>query len=178
MKKKPQEPVKRKRGGQPGHPHYRPPGSNGAPKGHPPYPGCETGGRPPIWTDEKIEEIADLLIQFMDDPDNIYFKKFINWLKRAKNISIPIEYLSRWSEKNEKFLDAYNYAKIEQETRIVEGCLTKKLDSGMGRFMLAAVHGLSEKQVIEHQGQDIINIVHYGKKPPKTWKEESEIEGK
>lgn len=162
---------KRKRGAQPGHPHYRPPGSPGAPKGHPPY---EGGGRPKIWTDEIIEQIAEYFIEFADDPTFLYYKDFITWLKKNKNIFIPIEYLSRWADSNEKFKEAYDYAKLVQECRIVRGGLLKKLDSGMSKFMLTAVHGFSDKSVIEHQGNDVINVIHYGKKEPKTWKEEAQ----
>lgn len=162
---------KRKRGGQPGHPHYRPPGSPGAPKGHPPY---EGGGRPKTWTNEKIDEIADEFMEFIEDPTTLYYKEFVMWLKRKKNILIQSEYISRWSETNEKFKEAYDYAKLVQECKIVKGGLLKKLDSSMAKFMLTAVHGFSDKQVIEHQGNDVINVIHYGKKEPKTWKEESQ----
>lgn len=166
--------IKRKQGAQPGHPHYRPPGSNGAPLGHPPYPGCETGGRPEIWTDEMIEKIADYFMEYIEDPANLYFKKFVIWLYRNHNIKIQAQYLSQWAEKNEKFAAALDYARLTQECKIVEGSLIKKFDSGMSKFILSAVHGMSDKQVIEHQGNDVINIIHYGKLNPKTWKEENQ----
>jgi len=38
----------------------------GAPKGHPPYPGCETGGRPKKWTDEALEKLADHLLDTLE----------------------------------------------------------------------------------------------------------------
>lgn len=146
----------------------------GAPKGHPPYNKNGEGGAPRFWTDEKIEQIADYFWEYLEEPSSLYFKKFIIWLRRNKKIAIRLEHLSRWSQRNDKFNDVYEYAKLWQECRLVEGGLINKLNPGIVKFMLSAVHGMNEKQVIEHEGRDVINVVHYGDQPPKTWKEEQQ----
>ena len=167
-----EQPVKRKRGGQPGHPHYRPPGSKGAPKGHPPYPGCETGGRPKIWTNEKIDEIADYFLEFIELPSTLYFKEFALWLRQNHNIFFNKSYFGLFAEKSEKFKEILEYAHLIQEAKIVKGGLIKKLDSQLSKFMLCAVHGYTDKQTIAHEGNDVINVVHFGKGEPKTWNTE------
>lgn len=154
-------------GFQKGHPQYGKP-----PLGHPPY-GGETGGRPKIWTDEKIEEIAEWFMTFMDDPENLYFKEFVIFMRQQKNILIKAEYLSKWAETNERFRDAYDYVKTAQECRILKGGMTKRYDSNLSKYLLSAIHGITDKQIVEHQGNDVINVIHYGQGSPKTWKDEA-----
>jgi hypothetical protein len=164
-----EEPVKRKRGAQPGHPHWRPPGSKGAPKGHPPYPG---GGKPLYWNEERINEIADYFLEFIEEPSTLCFKEFALWLRQNKNIFFNKSYFGLFAERSEKFKEIYEYAQLIQEVKITKGGLLKKLDSQLTKFLLCAVHGYTDKQTIQHEGNDVINIVHYGTQEPKTWNQQ------
>lgn len=146
----------------------------GAPKGHPPYNVNGEGGVEKYWTNERIEEVAEYFWEYLDEPSSLYFKKFVIWLRRTKKIKIHLEYLSRWADQNEKFKEVYDYAKLWQECRLLEGGLINKLNPGLVKFMLSAVHGMNEKQVVEHEGKDLIRVVHYGDQEPKTWSEEQE----
>jgi hypothetical protein len=74
------------------------------PKGHEPYPGCETGGRPIIWTDEKIEEEATLLIQYAKNPESLVLGK--HYGERGYH-SWHAMY---WSKRNSVFDDAKKLA--------------------------------------------------------------------
>ena len=111
-----------------------------APKGHKPYKGCETGGRPLKYTTEVIEAYADELIEwFMQDESRFWLKKFAI----EKRVSIT-EFLS-WIEINEKFKLAYEQAKAIQEDRIFSGCMMKAYDSGMSKFALSTHHNWVDK---------------------------------
>jgi hypothetical protein len=101
-----------------------------APKGHPPYPGCETGGRPKIWTDERIEEEADALVEWLKEKQNFLFMDFI--YERG----LLEEYPSRFAKKNEKFNQAYRKARIKQQNVIIKNGLFKKFDSGLTKWFL------------------------------------------
>jgi hypothetical protein len=170
-----EEPKKKRGPGAPkGHPQWKPPGGKGAPMGHPPY---EGSGRPEIWTEEKINEIADYFIEYIDLPTSLYFKEFLVWLRQNKDIKLNKCCFPRFSEKNEKFRDAYEYAQLVQECKIVKGGLLKKFDSAMSKFMLCAVHGYTDKQTVEHQGKEIIQIINYSDTDLKTWNEQKPNKG-
>ena len=47
-----------------------------APKGYPPYPGCEKGGRPRRFSTEDIERFADELVEWMKDESRFWLKDF------------------------------------------------------------------------------------------------------
>lgn len=102
-----------------------------APKGHPPYPGCETGGRPKIWTDERIEEEAEALLQWLEEKPNFLFMEFCYARK------IGEEWPSRWAKKNDKFMQAYKQARLKQQIVAIKNGLFKKFDSGLTRWFLA-----------------------------------------
>jgi hypothetical protein len=149
----------------------------GPPDGHPPYPGCETGGRPEHWTLEQIDHIADLFLEFIELPTTLYFKEFFTWFRQKEKVILSQRTFYRFIEKSEKFSEIFEYAKVAQESKIARGGMLKKLDSGMCKFMLSAVHGMSDKQTIEHQGNEIIQVINYSDQELKTWKEETKSKG-
>lgn len=110
-----------------------------APKGHPPYKGCETGGTPETYTDEIIEKYADELLEWIKDPSHIFAKQF------SLEKMIHPDCMQRWSKKNEKFRRAYNISVAMQELKINQGALTKTFDSGFSKFLLINNHGYSDK---------------------------------
>jgi hypothetical protein len=101
-----------------------------APKGHPAYPGCEKGGRPKIWTDERIEEEAEALLDWLKEEDNFYFYEFL-YLRDLQE-----DYPSKWAKKNEKFNQAYKRARIKQQLIVGKSALSKAFDSGFSKFFL------------------------------------------
>lgn len=104
-----------------------------APKGHPPYrnaAGELPGGRPPYWTDERIEEEAEALEEWLKVKGNYYFYEFI-YLRDLQE-----DYPSRWAKKNERFNKAYRKARIKQQLVIGKNALAKNFDSGFSKWFL------------------------------------------
>ena len=120
-----------------------------APKGHPPYPGCETGGRPPKYSTEDIERFADEFLQWMKNPQNFWIKDFC--LER----DIDPDYMADWAKQNEKFSGAYKIAKGFQESRIFKGSMMSAYNGGMAKFALMNCHGWSEKQDTKLSGDPV-----------------------
>lgn len=110
-----------------------------APKGHLPYAGCETGGRPKIWTDERIEEEADALVEWLKEKQNFLFMEFIY------DRDIREEYPSKWAKKNEKFNQAYRKARVKQQTVIIKNGLFKKFDSAFSKWFLSCNYKWKEE---------------------------------
>lgn len=111
-----------------------------APKGHSPYAGCETGGRPRRYSTEDIEKYANELIEWMKDESRFWLKDFC--LER----DIDPDFMSEWSRENEKFNGAYKLAKGLQESRIFKGSMVEIFNSGMSKFALMNCHGWADKQ--------------------------------
>lgn len=72
-----------------------------APKGHAPYPGCEKGGTPKIFTQEFIEKEADAFEEWMSRPESIWYKDF------ALERNLDPDLLSEWAKINQKFGGVY-----------------------------------------------------------------------
>ncbi len=108
-----------------------------APKGHPPYKGCETGGRPLKYTEEIINGYADELTKWMKYPSSIFLDEF------AIEKGILPCHMSRWAEKNEKFCHALKLARYSQETKIKKGALHKVYSDGFAKFLLINNHGVN-----------------------------------
>jgi hypothetical protein len=111
-----------------------------APKGHEPYPGSETGGRPRRYSIEDIECFADEFKHWLTDPSHIWFKDFC--LDRDINPDLMAE----WAEENEKFRGVYRLARHKQESRLVNGGLQSTYNSSIVKLVLANAHGWTEKQ--------------------------------
>ncbi|WP_068469954.1 terminase small subunit [Candidatus Protochlamydia phocaeensis] len=111
-----------------------------APKNHPPYPGCETGGRPRRYSKEDIERFADELIIWMKKESNFWLKDFC--LER----DIDPDFMAEWAKENKKFNGAYKLAKGIQESRIFKGAMMETFNTGMSKFALMNCHGWADKQ--------------------------------
>lgn len=101
-------------------------------------------GRPPKYTTEIIEREAELLDEWVDRDDNLYFKEFS--LERG----YPSEYMSRWAKENERFHQAYTRAKDWQELKLLKGGLNRTYDASFCKFTMQNVCRWSDKQIIEH----------------------------
>ena len=111
-----------------------------APKGHKPYRGSETGGRPKTYTPEFIEQEAKEFEKWMEFPENLYFKKF------ALSRGYHPNRLTEWAKENEKFACVYEKAQAWQEIRLVEGGLTSEFNSGFCKFVMGNTCGWFDKQ--------------------------------
>lgn len=118
----------------------------GAPKGHPPYPGCEKGGRPKKWTDERIEEEADAFLEWMKRPDSIWYKDFA--LERG---FLP-DLFSEWAQTNEKFSRVYKKSQEWQQSKLVKGGLLSEYNAGFCKFVMSNTCGWTEKQQSQISG--------------------------
>jgi hypothetical protein len=110
-----------------------------APKGHKPYPGCETGGRPSQFD---VEEEADAFEAWMQRGDSLWYKDFA--LERGY---LP-DQLSEWSKKNEKFARVYKKSQEWQQSKLLKGGLLNKFNAGFCKFVMGNTCGWYEKQQI------------------------------
>lgn len=124
-----------------------------APLHHPPYAGCETGGRPKKYSTEDIEKFADELLLWMKIPTNVWFKDF------CLDKDIDPDFMAEWADENEKFNGAYRLAKARQESRLVNGALTEVYNGSVAKFVLANVHNWTEKQETKIIGDPLAFLV-------------------
>ncbi len=118
----------------------------GAPKGHAPYPGCETGGRPKKYTPEFIESEADALIEWLKKGDFIWFERFA--LQRGYDANL----LSLWASENKKFSGAYELAKTHQKILLIEKGLKKQYCYNMVQLLLGHHYQIFSKQETKLSG--------------------------
>lgn len=126
----------------------------GAPKGHEPYPGCETGGRPKKYTEEFIEKEAEAFDEWIKKPNSPWFEDFANQRGYSP------DYLSVWAKENEKFLGVYDRAKALQKSVLVKGGLTNEFNSNFTKFVMYNVCGWSEKSEQKISG-DAVNPIAF-----------------
>lgn len=110
-----------------------------APKGHPNYDTEGLAGRPKTYDKEFVENKADELLKWAEEPNNIFPEKFIISCK------INPKRMYEWIEWNERFREAYQIISKKQEFRLKEGALFKEMESGMAKFLLINNHGYAEK---------------------------------
>ena len=125
-----------------------------APKGHKPYAGCETGGKPAKHTAEFIEAEADAFEEWMKKPGSIYFKRF------AIDRGYHPQRFGEFADRNEKFAEVYKQAQAWQEVRFVEGGLTSEFNSGFCKFVMGNTCGWSEKHETKISG-DVANPLQF-----------------
>jgi len=125
-----------------------------APKGHPPYPGCEKGGRPREWTHDLIEEMADRFEAFMSRPDSIWYEDF------CLEQGIDPDLLTKWSKINEKFNGVYVRSKVWQKSKLVKGGLLNDYNSSFTKFVMANTCGWSDKQETKVSG-DVLSPMQF-----------------
>lgn len=105
-----------------------------APKGHAPYPGCETGGRPKIWNADKIDELTASLEDWFEEAHRD--KKSFWWHDWCFDNNLQPSRVAELAREFEKFNAVYKKVKDWQESIIVKGALTKKLSDGFSKFYL------------------------------------------
>ena len=126
-----------------------------APKGHEPYAGCETGGRPTKYTKEFIEAEADAFDEWMKKKDSIWYKDFA--YERGYDIGLIYD----WARTNEKFSQAYKRSQLRQESLLVRGGLLKKFNYNMCALVLGHKYGMVAKQEnkISGDAKDPLSVI-------------------
>lgn len=118
----------------------------GAPKGHAPYNVNGEGGRPPRYTPEYLDELADNLDEWIEVEKNLWLKDFF---RKKKIPNTSVEYLCSLSK---RFSEAYLRAKEGQESKMFIRALERRYDGTMARFGLMNNHGWTEKSKTEISG--------------------------
>jgi hypothetical protein len=124
------------------------------PKGHEPYPGCETGGRPKKYTQEFIEKEALALEEWMVKPTSPWFEDFANIRGYSP------DYLSEWAKENDKFFGVYKRFQSWQKSILVRGGLTNKFNPSFTKFVMSNTCGWSDKQESKISG-DAVNPLSF-----------------
>jgi len=114
------------------------------PMGHAPYNKNGEGGRPPIHTKEIIEKYADEFEEWLEDPENFWFKDFA--IKNKLNPNL----FGEWAKKNDRFSGVLEMARIKQESKLFKGALVNSFNSGIVKFALNVHHGWIEKKETVH----------------------------
>ena len=127
----------------------------GAPKGHPPYPGCEKGGVSKVYTDEFIEKEADAFLEWMKQGKGIFYKRF------ALSRGYSPQRMCEWAKSNKKFAEVYEFCKHWQESEFLEKSLLGEYNNSIARLALATHHGYTEKsQISGDQANPLMAVIN------------------
>lgn len=110
-----------------------------APKGHKPYSGCETGGRPKKYTKEFIENQAEAFEAWMKEKNSLWYEDF------AMERGFDPNLLSLWASENEKFSGVYKRAQFWQKSLLIRGGLLNKFNASITKLVLANTTGWSDR---------------------------------
>lgn len=104
-------------------------------------------GRPPIYTDEKLDQLALSLKEWtLHCAANNEFGLLGDWcFKEAFN---PM-YFTRYAEKHAGFKEAYEWAKSWQEHIVSRGALKQTLNARFAQFFLSCNHDWRTKDASE-----------------------------
>ena len=125
------------------------PSKKGHMKGHPPYKGCEKGGplgaphgikggRPVEWTDERIQNAADNLNEYLDRTRTD--KTMFWWKDWCFDYGILPSKCSELAKQHKGFCEVYRRACEWQEQTVVKYALAKKFSDNFSQFYLKTQH--------------------------------------
>ena len=108
------------------------------------------GGRPRIYTPEKLDELAESLIEWVSENIESKDKQFLlgDW---CFSVGFYPKNFSRYAEQHENFRLAYEWAKAWQEHQVSKGALTEKLNPRFAQFFLGCNHKWSTNEEQEHK---------------------------
>lgn len=81
-----------------------------------------SGGRSPIYTEERINEEAIALREWIKQPRNLWLKGF------AYERGYSPQRMPEFAEKNKMFAESLEFAKDEQERKFIHGAWSKEMD--------------------------------------------------
>jgi hypothetical protein len=103
------------------------------------------GGRPTIWTEEKIMELGYELLEWLKaSEDNVWFERF---LYEEKDLYPQL--IGEMTAKYEKFAELIKRCKKIQEGKIVDGTFKHNLNPTMAIFVLKNHYQYTDKQQTE-----------------------------
>lgn len=103
------------------------------------------GGRPVIWTEEKVLQLGEELITWLkEDQDNVWFERFLYEEK-----DLYPQFISEMRDKYPKFSELIKRAKKIQEGKIVDGSFKHSLNPTMAIFVLKNHYQYTDKQQTE-----------------------------
>lgn len=91
------------------------------------------------WTPARIEEMAASLLEFMEDPEHVFFKE---WCVRE---GIPASHVARFAEMSPAFAEALERAGDIQELRLLQGGTSGKLHHVITKLVLMSKYGYSDR---------------------------------
>lgn len=97
------------------------------------------GGRPVVWTAERIQELGERLLAWSQDPAHWFLKEF------AAAENIPASHLSRLSLANPAFAEIMERVSDILETRLLRGGLDSKLNHNIVKLICVSKYGYSEQ---------------------------------
>jgi len=103
------------------------------------------GGRPTIWTEEKIMELGYELLEWLKaSEDNVWFERF---LYEEKDLYPQL--IGEMTAKYEKFAELIKRCKKIQEGKIVDGTFKHNLNATMAIFVLKNHYQYTDKTQTE-----------------------------
>jgi hypothetical protein len=103
------------------------------------------GGRPVIWTEEKILQLGEELIEWLKaSDDNIWFERFLYEVK-----DLYPQLIGEMKDKYPKFAELLKKAKKIQESKIVDGTFKHNINATMAIFVLKNHYQYTDKQQTE-----------------------------
>lgn len=120
-----------------------------APKGHAPYAGCETGGRPKKYTQEFIDNEAKALNEWIQNNSNIFIEDFC-WLRGYHEARI-----TEFQKENEKFSEALSMFKMRQKVALFKASISKKSQFSGISLILGHCHGIYSKTEQKLSGDSV-----------------------
>jgi hypothetical protein len=109
------------------------------PFGHKHYNKNGEGGRPIVWTDEKIDNEVEELDIWMNNPENMFIEKFCN------SRGYLAQRLREWSLKHDRLKSMIELFHERQKILLFEGTLKRKLAYNMAALILNNSHGIVAK---------------------------------
>lgn len=96
------------------------------------------GGRPVVWTEERLEELANHLENSIEECRRT--NKPFWWKDWAFEVDILPPRVAQYAKLNDKLMSAYMKASALQEWQVSKGALYKKFSSNFAQFFLSNMH--------------------------------------
>jgi hypothetical protein len=96
-------------------------------------------GRPVVWTPQRIEQLAEELLAWSEDPNHLFLKEFSAAQK------IPASHLARFAGSNPAFAETLELVSDILETRLLRGGLNSTHNHNVVKLICVSKYGYTEK---------------------------------
>jgi hypothetical protein len=104
-----------------------------------------------VWTNSAIERLADEMLEWFRDQDNIWLKDF------SVQRMVHFQRFDEWTNRNGYFAFIYSICKSIQESKLVKLGLSKQFNASMPIFALKNVAGWRDvRELTGPEGQPLI----------------------